>query len=148
MVLIGMSSAMSWALAYQQVPQKVSEALLGLSNNKVIVFLIINAILLIVGFFMDMTPAVLIFTPIFLPVAIHLGMSPIQFGIVMIVNLCIGLCTPPVGTCLFVGCSVGKTSIAKVSIAMIPFFIAMIIALLIITFIPELSVFIPNSLGL
>jgi tripartite ATP-independent transporter DctM subunit len=148
MILIGMSSAMSWVLAYQEVPQKVSAALLGLSDNRIVIFLIINAILLIVGFFMDMTPAVLIFTPIFLPVVVHLGMSPVQFGIVMIVNLCIGLCTPPVGTCLFVGCSVGKTSIVEVTKPMIPFFIAMIIALFIITYVPAISTFIPNLLGL
>ena len=148
MILIGMSSAMSWILAYQEVPQKVSELLLGLSDNRIVIFIIINLILLMVGFFMDMTPAVLIFTPIFLPVVTHLGMSPVQFGIIMIVNLCIGLCTPPVGACLFVGCSVGKTSIAKVTAPMIPFFIAMIIALLIITYIPAISTFLPNLLGL
>ena len=148
MILIGMSSAMSWMLAYQEIPQKVSEALLHVSNNKYVIFIIINVLLLIVGFFMDMTPAVLIFTPIFLPVVTQLGMDPVQFGIIMVVNLCIGLCTPPVGTCLFVGCSVGNVSIAKVVGPMIPFFIAMIVALMLVTFIPEISTFIPHLLNL
>jgi TRAP-type C4-dicarboxylate transport system permease large subunit len=97
--------------------------------------------------FMDMTPAVLIFTPIFLPVTTALGIHPIHFGIVMIVNLCIGLCTPPVGTCLFLGCSVGRTTIAKVTWAMIPFYIAMLVALVMITYVPWLSMALPEALG-
>ncbi|MBN2212360.1 MAG: TRAP transporter large permease, partial [Sedimentisphaerales bacterium] len=104
MLLIGASSAMSWILAYENIPQSVSAALIGLSDNPIVILLIINALLLFVGTFMDMTPAILIFTPIFLPVAKSLGLNPVHFGIIMITNLCIGLCTPPVGTCLFVGC--------------------------------------------
>jgi len=148
MLLVGTSQAMSWVLAYQQIPQSVSAALLGLSNNPLVILLIINLVLLFVGTFMDMTPAVLIFTPIFLPVAIRLGMDPVHFGIVMIANLCIGLCTPPVGTCLFVGCGVGKTSIVEVTRPMIPFFIAMLFALMIITYVPSLSMWLPTVLGL
>ena len=97
---------------------------------------------------MDMTPAVLIFTPIFLPVIAQLGMSKIHFGLIMIANLCIGICTPPVGTCLFVGCGVGNTTIVKVLPSLIPFFIAMIVALMLITYIPALSLFIPQLLHL
>ena len=102
-LLIGTSQAMSWVMAYLSIPQTVSAALLGVSENKFVIFAMMNFLLLCVGTFMDMTPAVLIFTPIFLPVAKDLGMQAEHFGIMMIVNLCIGLCTPPVGTCLFFG---------------------------------------------
>jgi tripartite ATP-independent transporter DctM subunit len=148
MLLVGASQAMSWVLAYEQIPQMVSEAMLALSANPLMVLLLINVLLLIVGTFMDMTPAVLIFTPIFLPVVMGLGMDPVHFGIVIIANLCIGLCTPPVGTCLFLGCSVGKTTIAKVVPSAIPFFIAMAIGLLAITYIPWLSLALPRFLNL
>lgn len=144
MLLIACSTAMSWVMARENIPQNVSAAVLGLSNNKYIILLLINLILLIVGTFMDMTPAVLIFTPIFLPVMAKIGVDPIHFGIILIVNLCIGLCTPPVGTCLFIGCGVGKISIAKAIPSMIPFFAAMIAALMAITYIPQLSLWLPN----
>lgn len=148
MLLVGASQAMSWVLSFEQVPQAVSAALLGISSNPILTLLIINALLLAVGTFMDMTPAVLIFTPIFLPVVMDLGMDPTHFGIVMIANLCIGLCTPPVGTCLFLGCSVGQTTIARVIRPMIPIFVAMTIALLIITYVPALSLWLPRLLDL
>ncbi len=148
MLLIGTSSAMSWILAYENIPQSVSAALLSLSSNKIVIFLIINLLLLFVGTFMDMTPAILIFTPIFLPVAQQLGVHPVHFGLIMIANLCIGLCTPPVGTCLFVGCGVGKTTLAEVTRPLVPFFIAMITALMLITYIPQISLFIPGLLKL
>ncbi|MCF3649211.1 TRAP transporter large permease [Synoicihabitans lomoniglobus] len=148
MLLVGTSQAMSWVLASERVPQLVSAAMIGLSDNPLIILLMINVLLLIVGTFMDMTPAVLIFTPIFLPVVTALGMDPVQFGIVLIANLCIGLCTPPVGACLFVSCSVGKTSIARVVPPMIPFFFSMLIGLLLITYWPALSIALPRWLGL
>lgn len=147
-LLIGTSSAMSWILAYESVPQSASTALLSFSDNPIIVLVIINVILLAVGVFMDMTPAVLIFTPILLPVATALGMHPVHFGMVMIANLCIGLCTPPVGTCLFVGCGVGKTTIAEATGALIPFFGAMLVALAATVFLPELSLWLPRLGGL
>ena len=125
------------------IPQSVSAALLGLSDNPILILLTINVLLLCVGTFMDMTPAVLIFTPIFLPVVESLGMHPVHFGIMMIANLCIGLCTPPVGTCLFIGCGVGKTTIAKVTATMLPFFVSMIVALMMITYIPATSLWLP-----
>jgi tripartite ATP-independent transporter DctM subunit len=143
MLLIGASSGMSWIMTMANIPQTVSTAMLGLSDNPVLILLSINFLLLVVGTFMDMTPAVLIFTPIFLPVAVSLGMHPVHFGIMMIANLCIGLCTPPVGTCLFIGCGVGKTTIAKVTRTMIPFFLAMIVALMFITYVPSLSIWLP-----
>jgi tripartite ATP-independent transporter DctM subunit len=148
MLLVGASQAMSWVLAYEQIPQMVSEAMLALSANPLMVLLLINVLLLVVGTFMDMTPAVLIFTPIFLPVVVGLGMDPVHFGILIIANLCIGLCTPPVGTCLFLGCSVGKTTIARVVPSAIPFFLAMVLALLLITYVPGLSLWLPRLLGL
>lgn len=148
MLLVGTSQAMSWALAYEQIPQMASAALLGLSQNPIVILLIVNALLLGVGMFMDMTPAVLVFTPILLPAAMAIGVDPVHFGIIMIANLCIGLCTPPVGTCLFVGCSVGRTTIARVTPAAIPFFIAMILAMMLITYLPALSLWLPRLLGL
>ena len=107
MLLIAASMAMSWVMAYQNIPQNITAFLLALTNNPIVILMIINIILLAVGTFMDMTPAVLIFTPIFLPVVTSLGMDPVHFGIMMVLNLSIGLCTPPVGSVLFVGCSVG-----------------------------------------
>jgi tripartite ATP-independent transporter DctM subunit len=147
-LLIGASSAMSWILAYENVPQTVSAGLLALSDNTIVILLIINLLLLFVGTFMDMTPAVLIFTPILLPVVTALGMHPVHFGMILIANLCIGLCTPPVGTCLFVGCGVGRTSVADVTGSLLPFFVAMVAALAAITYIPEISLWLPRAWGL
>ena len=147
MLLIGTSMAMSWVMAYENIPQNVAEALITISSSKVVILIIINLLLLFVGTFMDMTPAVLIFTPIFLPVAVQLGIDPIHFGIIMVMNLSIGLCTPPVGSVLFVGCSVAQLPITKVIRPLIPYFIAMIITLLFVTYIPELSLWIPRLFG-
>jgi tripartite ATP-independent transporter DctM subunit len=147
MLLIGASSAMSWALSYERVPQTVGAALIDLSQNPIVILMIINALLLVVGTFMDMTPATLIFTPILLPAVVALGVDPVHFGILMITNLCIGLCTPPVGTCLFLGCSVGNTTISRVVPRAVPFFIAMVVALLLITYVPGFSLWLPRQLG-
>lgn len=143
MLLIGASSGMSWIMTMANIPQTVSATLLDVSDNPLVILLLINLLLILVGTFMDMTPAVLIFTPIFLPVVTTLGMHPVHFGIMMIANLCIGLCTPPVGTCLFIGCGVGKTSIAKVTPTMLPFFSAMVVALMVITYVPSVSLWLP-----
>jgi tripartite ATP-independent transporter DctM subunit len=148
MILIGTSVGMSWVMSYENLPQGVSNALLSISDNPIIVLLLINLILLFVGIFMDMTPAVLIFTPIFLPVVTELGMDPTHFGIVMVLNLCIGLCTPPVGSVLFVGCSVAKIGIDKVIRPLLPLFVAMVVALILVTYIPELSLWLPSVFGL
>lgn len=148
MLLIGASMSMSWALSYENIPQDISTALLALSDNPVVILLIINLLLLFVGIFMDMTPAVLIFTPIFLPVVTALGLDPVHFGIIMVLNLCIGLCTPPVGSVLFVGVGIAKTSIEKVVKPLLPLFIAMIIALFLVTYFPELSLWLPRQFGL
>ena len=148
MFLIGTSMAMSWLMAYENVPGEMASFLLGLSDNPIAILLLINLLLLAVGIFMDLTPAVLIFTPIFLPVAVALGMSPLHFGIMMIMNLTIGLCTPPVGSILFVSCAVAKISIGKIVRPMIPMYAALFVALMLVTYIPAFSEFLPRYFGL
>lgn len=147
MLLIATSIGMSWVLSYENIPQAVSTAMIGLSTNPIIILLMINVILLFVGTFMDMTPAVLIFTPIFLPVALELGVDPVHFGIVIVLNLCVGLCTPPVGTVLFVGVGVANTKIETVIKPLLPLFAVMIVCLLIVTFVPQLSLWLPRFFG-
>ncbi|AOW20575.1 TRAP transporter large permease [Urechidicola croceus] len=147
MLLIAMSIAMSWVMSYEHIPQMMTDALLGMSDNKIMVLIIINLILLFVGIFMDMTPAVLIFTPIFLPVVTALGIDPVHFGIIMVLNLCIGLCTPPVGAVLFIGVGVAKTTIQKVIKPLLPLFIAMIVSLILVSLFPELSLWLPRVFG-
>ena len=148
MLLIGASMSMSWALSFENIPQDISTGLLSISDNKIMILLIINLLLLFVGIFMDMTPAVLIFTPIFLPVVMKLGLDPVHFGIIMILNLCIGLCTPPVGSVLFVGVGIANTTIEKVIKPLLPLFVVMIIALFLITYIPQLSLWLPGLFDL
>lgn len=147
MLLIGTSMSMSWIMAYENIPQDLTTFMLSISDNKYVILLIINLLLLFVGFFMDMTPAVLIFTPIFLPVVTNMGMDPTHFGIVMVLNLCIGLCTPPVGSVLFVGVGVSGTTIQKVTKPLMPLFIAMLVSLMLVTFIPELTLWLPRAFG-
>ncbi len=148
MLLIGASMSMSWVMSYENIPQNISDVLLHVSDNKIVILLIINLILLFVGIFMDMTPAVLIFTPIFLPVVTKLGMDPIHFGIIMVLNLCIGLTTPPVGSVLFVGVGIAKTTIQKVIKPLIPLFLVMILALFLVTYFPQLSLWLPGIFDL
>jgi tripartite ATP-independent transporter DctM subunit len=147
MLLIAASIGMSWMMAYINLPQGVTSALMGLSSNPIVVLLLINLILLVVGTFMDMTPAVLIFTPIFLPVAVSLGIDPTHFGIIMVLNLCIGLCTPPVGSVLFIGVGVAQTTIARVIKPLLPLYAAMFIALLVVTYVPAISLWLPRLFG-
>ena len=148
MFLICTSMAMSWLFSFEGIPEMISSFLLEQLNNKFAIFLAINVILLIVGTFMDMTPAVLIFTPIFLPVVTALGMDPVHFGIVIVLNLCIGVCTPPVGTLLFVGSGVAKVSVTNVIRPLLPFLAIMVIVLMLISYIPEISMFLPRLFGL
>ncbi len=148
MMLVATSMALSWVLTYENVPQNISAALMGFTETKWVVLLLINLLLMGVGCFMDMTPAVLIFTPIFLPVMKKFGVDSLHFGIIMIANLCIGLCTPPVGTCLFLGCGIGQTTVTKVFKHILPFYIAMVFVLMLITYLPELSLWLPQALGL
>ena len=145
--LIGVSSIMSWVMAFTGIPAAISGVMLSISSNKYVILLIINVNLLIVGTFMDMTPACLIFTPIFLPICQAVGMNTIHFGIMMIFNLCIGTITPPVGTTLFVGVKVGKTKIEDVIKPLLYYFAAIFIVLLLVTYIPAISLWLPGLLG-
>jgi tripartite ATP-independent transporter DctM subunit len=147
MLLIGTSMGMSWIMAYVNIPQELTASILSLTESPLVILLLINLILLGVGMFMDMTPAVLIFTPIFLPIAVNLGIDPVHFGIIMVLNLCIGLCTPPVGSVLFIGVSVAGTGISKVIRPLLPLFVAMIAALLLVTYFPALSLWLPGLFG-
>ena len=146
--LIGVSNIMGWVMAFTQVPQAVADALLGLTNNFFVILLIMNVILLVAGTFMDVTPAILIFTPLFLPIVKQFGMHPIQFGLVLIYNLCIGNITPPVGNTLFVGIKVGKTSLAKVMPYMLLYYIAILIGLLLVTYVPFITLGLPGAAGM
>lgn len=146
--LIGVSSIMSWVLAFTNVPTYITQLILGISDNPVIILLIMNILLLVVGTFMDLTPAILIFTPIFLPIAQNLGMDTIQFGIMLVFNLCIGTITPPVGNTLFVGCRVAKTKIEGVIKNILPFYVSIFVVLMLVTFIPAISLFLPRIMGM
>ena len=145
--LIGVSSIMSWVMAFTNIPTLVSTALLSISNSKYVIFFLINIILLVVGTFMDMTPACLIFTPIFLPICSALRMNTIHFGIMMIFNLCIGTITPPVGTTLFVGVKVGGVRLEDVIKQLLPFFAVIIAVLMLVTYVPTLSLWLPSLMG-
>lgn len=144
MFLISTSMALSWLFAYNEIPQLISEFMLTNFDSPIMMLLAINLTLLIVGTFMDMTPAVLIFTPIFLPIVTEIGLDPVHFGIVMVLNLCIGLCTPPVGTLLFIGSGVAGVEVSKVVKPLLPFLGVMILVLLLVTFIPQISMFLPG----
>lgn len=146
LLLVGTSMGMSWAMANGDIPYMISDALNAVSQNPLIIMFMINIILLVVGVFMDMTPALLIFTPIFLPIASDIGIDPVHFGIIMTFNLCIGICTPPVGSALFIGCSVSKVAIDKVIKPMLPFYAVLVVALMLVTFIPQISLFLPHEL--
>ena len=148
MLIIGASSVLSFVLSFTGLPQAISSLMLGISNNKIVILLLINIILLIVGTFMDMAPALLIFTPIFLPVAKSVGMDAIQFGVMMVMNLSIGTITPPVGSVLFVGSSIAKLKVEDTIKRLVPYFVAIVIALLLVTFVPAISTWLPTVLGL
>ena len=146
--LISASSAMSFVMAYSGIPAAISSALLSVSTNKYVIFILMNVILMIIGMFMDITPAILIFTPIFLPIAQSFGMSDIQFGVMLIFNMCLGNITPPVGSVLFVGCGIGHVSIEEVTPKLIPYFLVLIVMLLLVIFVPGLSLGVPSLMGL
>ncbi len=146
--MIGVSSIMSWVMSFANIPQKIADLLLGITDNRIIILLIMNLLLLIIGTFMDPTPAVLIFTPIFLPIVEQFGMSPVHFGIMLVFNLCVGTITPPVGPILFTGCKVGDVTIEEVFKWLLPFFIVVIMILMLVVFVPEVSLFLPRTFGL
>ncbi|WP_077065052.1 TRAP transporter large permease [Gracilibacillus massiliensis] len=146
--LVGASSIMSWVMAYAGIPQQITDILLSISDNPIIILLLMNIILLAVGIFMDITPAILIFTPIFLPIATNIGIDPVHFGVILIFNLCIGITTPPVGSALFVGSSVANVSIESVIRPLFKLYIPMVIALLLVTYFEWISLLIPRLFGL
>ena len=146
--LIGVSNILGWVMAFMQIPDAVAGALLGLTNNKYLILLIMNVILLVSGTFMDVTPAILIFTPLFLPICQSFGMSNIQFGLILVYNLCIGNITPPVGNTLFVGIKIGRTTLAKVMPYMLMYYVAIIAGLLLVTYIPSVTMILPQLTGL
>ena len=146
--LIAASSIMSYVMSYSGIPAAISEGLMSISSNRYVILLIMNVFLLIMGCFLDLTPAVLIFTPIFLPIATSIGMSPVHFGLMLITNLGIGSVTPPVGSCLFVGCGVAKVKIEGVTKYIIPLFCGMVVALFLITYIPAIPMIVPYLTGL
>ena len=146
--LVGVSNILGWVMAFLQIPDAVAAALLSLTSNKYVILLIMNVILLVSGTFMDVTPAILIFTPLFLPICQSFGMSTIQFGLILVYNLCIGNITPPVGNALFVGIKVGRTSLSKVMPYMLMYYVAIIGGLLLVTFIPAVSIALPQAMGL
>lgn len=145
--LIGVSNILSWVMAFTGIPQAIATGLLSITENPIAIMLIINIILLLAGTFMDVTPAILIFTPIFLPIAVAFGMSPVHFGIMLVYNLCIGNITPPVGNTLFVAIKVGKTSLAKVIPYMIGYYGAILVGLFLVTYIPMLTTWLPELFG-
>ncbi len=145
-MMIAAASALGWVFANQNIPRAVANAILSVTDNKVAVLLLVNALLLFVGTWMDLTPAVIVFTPILLPVVTSVGIDPVHFGVIMVVNLAIGLFTPPVGVCLFIACGIAKISITDTIRAFIPFFVAMLVVLVLITYIPALCMTLPNLL--
>ena len=146
--LIGVSNILGWVMAFTQIPQAISEVLLGITKNPIAILLIMNVILLIAGTFMDVTPAILIFTPLFLPIVKTFGMNPIQFGLILVYNLCIGNITPPVGNTLFVSIKVGNTTLAKVMPYMLLYYVGILVGLLLVTYVPFVSMGLPGLAGL
>lgn len=146
--MVCVSAIMSWVMSYAKIPQLVATAVLNMTSSPIVILIIMNIVLLIVGCFMDPTPAVLIFTPIFLPIVQQFGMHPVHFGLMMVMNLCVGTLTPPVGAILFAGCKIAKITIDSVIKDLLPYFIVVAVALILVTYIPALSLTIPKLLGL
>jgi tripartite ATP-independent transporter DctM subunit len=147
MMLIGFSVAFGYMMTLMQIPAKITYFFLSISENKYVFLFLVNILLLLLGTFMDLAPMLLICTPIFMPVIAKLGIDPVHFGMIMILNLGIGLITPPVGPTLFVGCAVGKVTMEQVSKELWPFYGAMCMALLLVTYVPAISLWLPGLLG-
>ncbi len=144
LLVIGCAACFGWLLAYLKVPAQLVELLQSVSDNPIVILLLMNVMLLILGTFMDMSPLIVITTPIFLPVAQAFGVDPVHFGVILVLNLCIGLCTPPVGAVLFVGCAVGRISIWQAMRTIWPFYFAAFGTLMLVTYIPALSLWLPS----
>ncbi len=147
LILVGLANVFAWILTAEQIPQTIAAAILGVSDNKFIVILIINLILIFVGMFMESTAAVVIMFPVLLPVAIQIGMNPVQFGVMAVLNLMIGLTTPPVGICLYVAAQIGKVPVARAIKADLPFIAASLISLALVAYVPFLTTWLPGILG-
>ncbi len=147
LLVIGMASIFSWVLASEGIPQMVTEMMLSLTSNKILILLLVNLVLLLVGTFMETTASLIILTPVLLPLMVELGIDPLHFGVIIVLNLVIGLTTPPVGVCLFIACSIGKTRLESLSRAIIPFLMASITVLLICTYWADLVMLIPRWFG-
>ena len=144
MIMIGFSVAFGYMMAIMQVPAKAAQFFLTIADNKYTLLLLINILLLVLGTFMDLAPMLLICTPIFLPIVKMFGVDPVHFGIIMILNLGIGLLTPPVGPTLVVGCAIGKVSMEAVSRSIMIFYVPMLIVLVLVTYVPALSLWLPS----
>jgi len=144
MILVGCATSFAYLLALYRVPEQLSSLLYGISDNPIVILLLLNLMLLVLGMIMDMAALILICTPIFLPIVVGLGMDPVQFGMVLMMNLGLGLCTPPVGACLFIGCAIGKTRIENVVKTIWPFYLAILVALLLTTFVPAVTMTLPG----
>jgi C4-dicarboxylate transporter DctM subunit len=143
-LMISAASALGWFFTSQGVPRAIANALMAATDNKVVILILINLVLLFIGCWMDLAPAMTLFTPILLPVAVAVGVDPVHFGIIMVVNLAIGLTTPPVGVCLFIACGIAKTSITSVLKGFLPFYVVMLLILVLVTYIPQISLFLPG----
>ena len=139
---------MSWVMAYTGIPAAISNAIMSISSNKYVILFLMNLVLLVVGMFLDITPACLIFTPIFLPIVQSLGMDLVQFGVVLTFNMCLGTMTPPVGSVLFVSCGISKVAIEDVVKPLLPYVGALVLMLLLVTYVPALSLALPRLMGL
>ncbi len=146
MILVGCASAFAYLLALYRVPEQLTGVLTAVSDNPYVILLVLNLVLLFLGMIMDMAALILICTPIFLPVVVQLGMDPIQFGIILMMNLGLGLCTPPVGACLFVGCVIGNIKIEQAVRTIWPFYLAILVALMLVTYVPAVSLTLPALL--
>ena len=147
MFIIGAAGSFGWLLALLEAPLHLASLLQGITENPLILLLLINVVLLILGTFMDMAPLIIISTPIFLPLASQLGMDPIQFGVMLILNLGIGLVTPPIGAVLFVACAIGKLSVEETVKTIWPFYCALLAALLAVIYLPALTLWLPSLFG-
>jgi tripartite ATP-independent transporter DctM subunit len=144
MILVGCATAFAYMLTLYRVPEQLSYLLYWITDNPIVILLILNLMLLVLGMIMDMAALILICTPIFLPIVVDLGMDPVQFGMILMMNLGLGLCTPPVGACLFIGCAIGKTRIESVVLTIWPFYLAILVALALTTFVPAVSLTLPG----
>jgi tripartite ATP-independent transporter DctM subunit len=146
--LISASTMMSWSMTFASIPDTIGMLLTSVSDNKIVILLLINVVLLVVGVFMDMSPAMLIFTPIFYPVVTAMGVDPVHFGVILVYNLALGVVTPPVGTVLFVACSISGERIGRVIGPLMPIFALQVLGLLVVTFVPAVALAIPHFFGL